>query len=779
MAGSLDHSGTHEVKTELSRELTLFHVTMMGVGMMIGAGVFMGTGVSIGKAGAGGVLLTFAFNGIIALFTGLSYAELASAIPRAGGAYNYARIGFGKGISFLAGWMEWFASSLAGALYSVALGKYLVLFAVSVGAAQKTGLPVWALEKLVAVLMALVFIYVNFQGASKTGIAGSVMTVGQTLTLAVVALVGIVVAMADPSRLANFNPFLPNGWEALLVTMGFTYVAFEGYEVIVQTGDEAIDPRQNIPRAILWSLLIVVTTYLGLSFATVVAVKGVGMPAWQWIGQFGATGFAEAVKRMIPYGGLLVTVAILFSATSALNATIYSASRVSFALGRDRMLPHFLSRISPTRRIPHVALGASGFIVLLAAATLDANDVTSCADIMFLLLFFLVNLCVIRIRANFGDELKYGFLMPFYPLPPILAIVCQAVLAVWLIHMSVLAWIISGIWIGAAFFIYQFYGKSRCTDSFGKITVVEEAHEAKRRPYQILVPVGNPANAIRLIQYAIRIARARNGEILLLNMVAIPEQTPLADADEFLHMSREAIVEAAMYVPEEIPVLTSIRYCRNVARGIVSAAKEHGSDLIVLGWRGRTMGRDYILGSTIDPIVEKAPCETAVIKLGDGNEIRRILVPVAGGFHSHMAVRIAANLAKTLDGVRITVFHVLTGRMESRQAQAMLDELVRDADIASNVMETRMKTAPDVLEAVLKEAEDFDLVVLGATPAGMFRQIVFGSFPEQFAARCPKPVMMVKSAAAWKQPLTQMRRLRRARNAEQRAQTDEEISSDA
>ena len=73
------------VSSELSRELNLFHITMMGLGMMIGAGVFLGVGNAIGKVGPGGVILTFALNGLIALFTAMSYAELSSAIPRAGG----------------------------------------------------------------------------------------------------------------------------------------------------------------------------------------------------------------------------------------------------------------------------------------------------------------------------------------------------------------------------------------------------------------------------------------------------------------------------------------------------------------------------------------------------------------------------------------------------------------------------------------------------------------------------------------------------------------------
>jgi len=120
---STEPAASHGVG-ELSRDLKLHHVIMMGLGMMIGAGVFVGIGLATSRVGPGGMLLTFGLNGLIALFTAMSFAELSSAIPRAGGAYNFARIGFGRGASFIAGWTEWFASSLAGAFYAVVFALF-------------------------------------------------------------------------------------------------------------------------------------------------------------------------------------------------------------------------------------------------------------------------------------------------------------------------------------------------------------------------------------------------------------------------------------------------------------------------------------------------------------------------------------------------------------------------------------------------------------------------------------------------------------------------------
>ncbi len=348
----MDENKTH-ISAELSRELNLFHITMMGLGMMIGAGVFIGIGNVIAVVGPGGLLLTFSLNGMIAIFTAMSYAELSSAIPKAGGAYNFARLAFGRATSFTGGWMEWFASSVAGSLYAVVFAIYTVRYFEGLDLLNWIPFSTRVAEKIVALLVALFFLYINYRGASETGRIGAIFTLGQTLFLVFIGAAGLFVVIKDPSRLQNLTPFLPLGWSKILVTMGFTYVAFEGYEVISQTGDEAIDPQRNIPKAIFYSILIVVSTYLLVAFATVVSVKTDGIPVWQWMRDRGAVGFAEAVAQLMPMGGVLVIAAVVFSSTSALNATTYSATRVSFALGRDRLLPSMLSNISRRTKVPH------------------------------------------------------------------------------------------------------------------------------------------------------------------------------------------------------------------------------------------------------------------------------------------------------------------------------------------------------------------------------------------------------------------------------------------
>jgi len=733
---------------ELSRELSLFHITMMGLGMMIGAGVFLGVGNAIFAAGSGGVILTFALNGLIAVFTAMSYAELSSAIPRAGGAYNFARLAFGRKSSFVAGWMEWFASSVAGSLYAVTFSIYTVLYLDKLGLLGWLPISIGVLEKMVAVIIAVFFIYINYRGASETGKVGAFFTLGQTLFLVLIGIIGIVKAIHDPSRLQNFVPFLPHGWPRLLVTMGFTYVAFEGYEVIAQAGDETINPKRNLPKAMLYSVLIVTLTYVAVSFATVVAVKagspGIDRAPWEWIGQFREKGFGHAVARLMPFAGLLLTLAVIFASTSALNATIFSATRASYALGRDRMLPPFFAKISSKHKTPYIALIGTGAIVLVVASCLPTMDVASSASIMFLFLFFLVNLCVIKIRRSMADELTYGFIMPLFPIFPALAIVSQAVLAAWLIHMSLIAWIVAPAWIMLGFAIYHAYSKSHAVTTEEEIHVLEEEKLPESDRYRVMVAVANPENAAELVGSTYRLSGAKEAQVELLHMVPVPDQVSLRDAERYMQPGKEGIFEAMLYLSMHFPISTTIRYCRNIERGIVSAVREKKTRLLVLGWHGRLSAHLFKLGATIDPIIEQAPCDVVVLKECGGKTVfKDVLVPVAGGPNAGFAMEIASILCDDKEG-RITVFTVDTGK-SGFDLDQFVDAQAERRNLTRSRFNTRTVEARSAEHAILGEAESHDLVVIGTTRMPLLYKIGRHSLPERVAGRCQKPVVMVKS----------------------------------
>ena len=742
------------VSAELSRDLKLHHITLMGMGMMIGAGVFVGIGLCMGSAGPGGLILTFALNGLIALFSAMSFAELASAIPRAGGAYNFARIGFGRPASFIAGWMEWLAASAAGGFYAIVLAHYTLDFFHAMEWLEWLPVTLAVAERIFGVSMALLFVYINYRGSSETGKVGALFTIGQMIFVVGIGLVGLVTFLFDPGRIENFTPFIhEDGWWKVLGAMGLIYVAFEGFEVIAQAGDETIDPRKNIPKAILYSVFAVTITYVLVAFATIVAVKAgdselAGVPVWQWIGNQESLGFRAAVGKLIPgVGGLLVTLAVVFSATSALNATIYSATRTSYALGRDRMLPKMFSSISRTRKTPYVALAFTSMLVLAIALTLDPKHGAATASIMFLFLFFLVNLCVIRIRRSMGDELEYGYLMPLFPLFPILAIVLQIALAAGIFHESWVAWAIAGVWIPAGALLYFLYSRKRAIMTDDEIHVFhEDAPAPDDEKYRVMVSVANPNSALELVQNTYKLCGAKDASVELLHMVPVPDQVPLSDAEKYMVVGREAILETMLYLAPQFLLSTTLRYCRNVARGIVSAVAQRKADMLILGWHGRPKGKGFHLGSTVDPVIERSPCDVVVLKNCGGNrEFKRVLVPVAGGPNSAYALEIATILAAT-DG-EVVAFCSQGRRAEAMDVEAFVAEHRERLHLPADRITTKTSRAKNVRRAILKEAEKYDLVVLGCTQEPLLRQMTHVTLPEAVAQKCDKPLVMVKASS--------------------------------
>ena len=679
----------------------------------------------------------------------MSYAELSSAVPRAGGAYNFARLAFGRGLSFTAGWMEWFASSVAGSMYALVFAIYTVRYLEALGLLPWVEGHVPVVEKVVAVAAAGLFLYINYRGVSATGRVGAFFALGQTLLLAAIGLVGVIVVVRDPSRLGNFRPFLPAGWLGLLGTMGFTAVAFEGYEVIAQAGDEAIDPKRNIPKAMLYSVYIVALTYVAVAFAAVVAVKagspGVGEAPWQWIGSFKERGFGEAVSRLMPRtGNFVVTLAVIFSATSALNATLFSAARVSFALGRDRLLPPGLARTSRKRKTPAVALLATGAIVLTVATCLPTMHVASSASMMFLLLFFLVNLSVIKIRRSMGDELKYGFLMPLFPLFPVVAIVCQVALAGWLVHMSPAAWIVVPAWIIAGVALYQTYGKRHAVTTEEEILVLEEERAPAGDEYRVMVAVENSEDAIMLAPNAYKLCAVKQARTELLHMVPIPDQVPLADADRYVMVGKEGIVEAMLYLVRHFPVSQSLRYCRNVARGIVSAVREKRVDMLIMGWHGEHRAHAFSLGSTLDPVMEQSPSSVVVMKACGGNRsFRRVLVPIAGGRNSEFALDVASALADPDEG-EVVVFTVVGGRKSG--VEQFLARYSQRGGLMNGKISAKTVVARDPAAAILEEGADYDLIVLGWTARPRLERLTRRSVPARVARECDGPLILVKAS---------------------------------
>ena len=313
----------------LVRSLSLKDSIMIGIASMIGGAIFVLVGPGMAEAGPA-LMIAFMLNGVITVFTALTYAELGSAFPATGGGYRWVKEGLPRPNAYISGWMAWFGHTIAGSLYAVAFGSFFGhLLKTSGLIGENFGIPI---DKLFAAIAIIIFTFVNVRGSSDTGKVGNAITFTQLGIIGILVVAAVVaMAIANPNWSENFTDFMPLGITGIALAMGLTFIAFEGYEIISQAGDEIKNPKRNIPRAILISLAVVVTLYIIFTFVFIGGLNSdvIGMPSWSFIGGFGELGIIESAEYFLPFGALIVLAGGMVSTLSALNATTFAASRVS------------------------------------------------------------------------------------------------------------------------------------------------------------------------------------------------------------------------------------------------------------------------------------------------------------------------------------------------------------------------------------------------------------------------------------------------------------------
>jgi len=740
------------IQTELSRDLSLFDITMIGVGAMIGAGVFVLTGIAAGAAGPA-LILSFALNGIITIFTAMVYAELGSAIPEAGGGYLWVREGLPGPNAFQAGWMSWFAHAVAGSLYALGFGAFLALVLEQIGLSLGI-VEGEVLHKLLAVGIILIFLAINFRGVSETGLAGNIVTILKVVVLMIFVGSGLWAIYQNPEFMTKFHNFAPNGWTGILSAMGLTFIAFEGYEIIVQAGEEVKNPRKTIPKAVFLSLAIVVPIYMLVAFVSLGAVTPeTNIPTYQWLAEHAEIGIVEAARQFMPFGTFLLLVGGLLSTMSALNATTFSSTRVSFAMGRDKNLPDAFAAVNKRTRTPHKALLFSGVVIIFMAVVIPIEDVAAAADIMFLLLFLQVNVAVMTLRKKYGDRLNYGYLMPFFPIVPIIGIVTKLFLAIFLFNFSPIAWYFALGWIGAGFVIYYAYARPRTTQRGLAPILLEEKRTAEPTAdrFRVLVPIANPASLPALLPPAIKAAQAADGVVSLLHVVTVPRQLPLSASKPYTSDGK-ALVNQALEIVEAAGVLGEaiLRVAHQPGTAIVQTAVERRVNLLIMGWRGGSQEAHKAIGRNVDDIIEQVNCDVLVIQQEDAPPFARILVPIVNPLQTKTALE-KARLLTANGQADIDVLHVFRPETPAADRQRLVDVLQLQIDALKSMypeyqqhLTLKTEEGEDVVETLAQMAETYDCVILGATRDSWLRQRFFGSKPARLAQLTRPPVILLR-----------------------------------
>ena len=275
-------------------------------------------------------------------------------------------------------------------------------------------------------------------------------------------------------------------------------------------------------------------------------------------------------------------------------------------------------------------------------------------------------------------------------------------------------------------------------------------------PSRILIPVANPLTAEELVRLGAALLDRKAGSLTVLGIVEVPEGTPLSEGATRARQARRLLQRVLDYATEGVTIHTVVRIGRRAAEGVVEAAGELESDLIVFGWGGKPSppkpgGSAPIFSPTIDEVVRDAPCDIAVVKQRGPLEIRRVLVPIRGGPHAELALRFADALAHRNDGTLVALHLIPTGTTQGirTQAERALAHFIRQH--ADGHVEQAVREASNIRNAIVREADQADVVVMGAaaTPAGSRGGTsLFGALPEAIATRSKATVIVVKTREA-------------------------------
>ncbi|MDQ5876116.1 MAG: amino acid permease, partial [Thermoproteota archaeon] len=720
---------------QLVRTMSLMDIIMVGIAGMIGGAIFVLTGPAIGLAGSA-VILAFIINATITLFTAMAYAELGSAMPEAGGGYLWIREGLPRPNAFISGWMAWFAHIIAGSLYAVGFGAFLYQLLGPNVAGILSDQPLFGVipfDKLIAIASIAAFSYINIKGASETGKTGTIVTIVQLGTILCLIVAGFWTMYNNPNPMANFVDFMPTGIAGLVAAMGLTFIAFEGYEIIVQTGEEVKNPKRNIPRAIFISLAIVVTLYCLVAFVSIGAISPVGIAAWTFIGEDGELGIMKAAEIFLPYGTLIVLGGGMVSTLAALNATTFSSARVAFAMGRHYNLPHRLSFIHPVNRTPHIAITISGIIMAFMAYALPLADIAVAAGVIFLLLFTQVNIAAITIRRIYGNKLSYGFRTPFFPVIPIAGIFLKLGLALYLLITQPLSWGITILWIVLGFVLYRLYTFKQEIQHYAPIVTYEG--DLNRQEFRILIPY-TPEDPDRLLKYAVRIAKETGGEVNILRVITVPHQTPLSAGVAFADTAKRSFEPLEKILDREnIPSHYLVRVSHDATEAILATIEEQRVDLLVTDFETLRQDRKLSTLMTCKVLAIKAENDTLELEpklkhfdseigpqaLGEG-EKRSMVAIYDGGDHSDILLKATSWLEHSGTFTVGLISLVRGGNSSSdhhKSSVAMQEDYLKMLGV--NLKEVNLpQGSPAAADAVFAAVSMFqpDIVIMGATVAG-------------------------------------------------------------
>lgn len=451
---------------KLKKELKLLDVFCIAAGAMISSGLFILPGLAYYKSGPA-VIVAYLIAGILVIPSMLSKAELATAMPKAGGDYFFIGRSMGAGFGTLAGISAWFSLAFKSAFALIGIGAFASMIYPEISMLQ---------IKFIAVFFCILFTFINLIGVKHAGRMQIYLVLGLILILAIFLFKGLPVVKNE-----NFRDFMSADIRTLFMTAGLIFVSYGGLTKIASVAEEVKNPNRNIPLGMILAFSIVTVLYVLVVFVAV-GVLGKGLIQSGSL-KYSLTPISDAASVFMGNPGkILLAVAAILAFVSTANAGIMASSRSPMAMSKDRLLPSFLGIVNKKYKTPHFSIVLTTLFMISVILFLDLEMLVKTASTIKILLFAFVNLSVIIMRESGIENYRPKFRSPLYPWIQIFAIIAYGFL---IIEMGKTPLLISGIFMLVGLFWYWFYGRIRSNKESALLHIIQRIKDKELTGYRL------------------------------------------------------------------------------------------------------------------------------------------------------------------------------------------------------------------------------------------------------------------------------------------------------
>jgi APA family basic amino acid/polyamine antiporter len=438
----LTHPGS-----ELKRTMGVGHLTMISIGATLGTGIFVVLGQAVPQAGPA-IVVSFVLAGITALFSALSYAELAGLIPASGSSYSYTYATLGEIVAWVCGWCLVLEYGVSVGAVAVGWGQYvneLLHLVIGVRIPDALSQPPSAggivnVPAVLVVVIAMLVLLGGSKGSARTNTILVWVKVGALLMFCAVAFTAF--------KAGNLQPLFPLGLAGVSAGAATLFFSYIGFDAASTAGEEAKNPQRDLPRAIILSLVVITALYCA------VALAAVGAMPWQSF-----EGTEAALSRVLTDNvsgaiwPILLSIGAVVATTSVVLTVLYGQTRILYAMSRDGLVPSIFAKLSPKTGVPFVNTLVIGSFIAVLAALVPLASLADVTSIGTLFAFGLVNIAVIILRRTEPDR-KRTFRVPFSPVTPLLGL---AFCLYMMFSLGLGTWIAFLSWMVLGFVIYFGY----------------------------------------------------------------------------------------------------------------------------------------------------------------------------------------------------------------------------------------------------------------------------------------------------------------------------------